>query len=61
MKWTNKVFSMKQANTHAESMCIFAIYWEKCFESNISLYIPMYKTISFNDTKRIFFPAFRLA
>lgn len=52
---------MEQANTHAESMWIFAVYWEKYLESNISLCIPMYKNISFNDTERLSFSAFRLA
>lgn len=58
---TSFFFSMEQANTHAESMWIFAVYWEKYPESNISLCIPMYKNISFNDTERLSFSAFRLA
>lgn len=50
-EFTNNFFPV-EANIHDDTMWIFAVYWEKYFESNTPLYIAMYKCISFNESER---------
>lgn len=61
IKLPNKFFQWNK-QIHMLNLCEYLQFVGKvCFESNISLYIQMYKNISFNYSERLFFPAFRLA